>query len=84
MGIKISERVKIVAVIIAIVLILGAYGMKSFIVGYNDDQNYQILQSPGGTVSVNDEAGWYGLWFSSVWTYPRSVQEYFSASTKEG
>ena len=54
------------------------------LVGHNDDQNWQIKQSVTGTVTPIDTAGYYGKWFAEVWTYPRSVQTFFSADVREG
>ncbi|GAG22338.1 unnamed protein product, partial [marine sediment metagenome] len=53
-------------------------------VGSNDDQNWQLMQSIGGEVTVIDRPGWYLKNFATVWTYPRSVQTHFSASVEEG
>ena len=81
---KSSEKVKIGFGIIAVGLFVAFIVMWGWIVGKNDDQNYQVLQTPTGTVRVIDNPGWYGKWFATVWTYPRSVQKYFSMSTDEG
>jgi len=79
-----SEKFKIGTIIVGVCLLVAFVAMWQWIVGKNDDQNYQILQSPTGNVSVIDNPGWYGKWFATVWTYPRSVQKYFSASSDEG
>ena len=70
-------------VTIAIVLIVA---VVLFVAGFdkNDDQNWQIIQSVGGNVEVNDRAGWYAKWGASVWTWPRATQQYFSESPEEG
>lgn len=40
----------------------------------NDDQNWQVVQYPNGTVRIVDNAGYYPKWFGSVYTYPRNWQ----------
>lgn len=44
------------------------------IIGYNDDQNWQVVQSPGGEIVIRDTAGYYIKGFSTVTTYPRAHQ----------
>jgi len=84
MSMKSGDRFKILAMVILVCLVVSFIGLKAFIIGQNDDQNYQVLQTPMGKVYIIDNPGWYGKWFATVWTYPRSVQEYFSASEEEG
>lgn len=62
-----------------VILVVLLYGL-----GKNDDQNYQVIQSVTGKITIKDEPGWYIKAFATVWTYPRSVQKYFSSSTDEG
>jgi len=78
------ERFKVLGGIVFVSLMIGLILLNSFIIGKNDDQNYQVLQTPMGHVEIIDAPGWYGLWFATVWTYPRSHQQYFSASSDEG
>jgi hypothetical protein len=52
--------------------------------GKNDDQNWQVKQSITGEVTIIDEPGWYMANFATVWTWPRSIQKYFSSSVDEG
>lgn len=63
--------------IAAFVLIIGIF-LFSSIVGTNDDQNWQVVQYPNGTVEVKNKPGWYLTWFGSVWTYPRNIQLEFT------
>lgn len=58
------------AVIGVILLII----LGNTFIGHNNSQNWQIIQSPGGDVSVRDNAGYYNQGFSSIWTYPRANQ----------
>jgi len=83
MGSK-SEFAKIVSAIVGTIVVVVIVLILMFGLGKNDDQNYQIIQSLSGHVSVRDEPGWYIKAFATVWTYPRSVQRYFSASKDEG
>jgi len=78
---KPKQTIGIIAAII-VVVVLGVLLMGGF--GKNDDQNWQIKQSIGGTVTVIDTPGWYYKGFASVWTYPRATQRYFSESDEEG
>jgi len=65
------------AIIVAISSFFG-------LVGKNDDQNWQVLQYPWGTVEVVDGPGYYMKWFGSVWTYPRNYQfEFTKEKTKD-
>lgn len=66
-----------VGLIVVVLILFQAFGS-------NDDQNYQVIQSLHGNVTVRDQAGMYFQGASTVWTYPRSVQRYFSASKEEG
>jgi len=52
-------------------------------VGHNNDQNWQILQSVGGEVTVIDTAGYYWKGFGTVWTYPRTMEAFYSNHPEE-
>lgn len=71
------------AVVCGLVFLLGCFGLH-WIMGHNDDQDWQIIQYPTGTIEIRDSAGWYGKWFGKIWTYPRSVQKFYSANEGEG
>lgn len=68
-----------VAVVLMIVL-----SLFTGFTGKNDIQNYQIWQGISGGVKVIDSPGWYVKNFGTVWPYPKNIQEYYSASDKEG
>lgn len=51
-------------------LIIGFFVM----IGHNNDQNWQVIQSPGGEITVRDQPGYYLKAFSTVTTYPRANQ----------
>jgi hypothetical protein len=44
------------------------------LIGHNNDSNWQVYQSPTGSVTVIDGPGFYGKWFGSVWEYPRAME----------
>jgi len=80
-----ATQVKLAAAGIVTFLALILVGiMWGGLVGHNNMQDYQIYQSVYGNVSVIDKSGYYGKWFATVWTMPRSIQCYYSASPKEG
>lgn len=78
---ELKTKIKIVAA--AIILLVSAI-IFAGMVGSNDDQNWQVVQYPNGTVKIKNEPGWYLTYFGDVWTYPRNVQLEFSKDiTKE-
>lgn len=80
-----ATQVKLAAAGIVTFLALVLVGiMWGGLVGHNNMQDYQVYQSVSGNVSVIDKSGYYGKWFATVWTMPRSMQCYYSASPKEG
>lgn len=60
------------------VILAVALGIFSGMVGSNDDQNWQVVQYPNGSVEIKNKPGWYLTWFGTVWTYPRNVQLEFT------
>ena len=63
-------------------LILIGWGMHSTI-RYNDSQDYQVIQSVSGEMSVNTEGGYYCAFFPKVWTYAKINSVFFSNDKKE-
>jgi hypothetical protein len=59
-------------------VVIGGILVFSGAVGHNDDQDWQVLQYPNGTVRIIDNPGWYGKWYGTVWTYPRNWQFEFT------
>lgn len=76
-------RVKMVAAGIAsVIALIFVASMWNGLVGHNNTQNYQIYQSPFGSVSIIDTAGFYYKGFGTVWTYPCTMEaEYTAAAT---
>lgn len=70
----------IVAFISLIVLIICWNGL----IGSNDDQNWQVKQNLSGSVEIIDKPGLYPMLFPTVWTYPRSIQTFYSAAGEDG
>ena len=73
----------IIFCVIAAVTLIGGYASFDALVGKNDDQNWQILQSVTGDIKVIDRAGYYVKKFGTVTTYPRAVQEEFGRAEGE-
>lgn len=63
--------------IIVLILIVGGFER-------NDSQNWQFVQSVGGTVTIKDQPGWYLKMFAKVWTYPRYVDKAWNDIEGEG
>lgn len=68
------------ASVVALIIVIASW---KGVVGFNDDQNWQVLQSVGGTVTIIDGPGYYGKWFGTVWTYPRTLEAFYSAHPDE-
>jgi len=64
----------IAALIGAGVLVLSVIITGFVAIGYNNDQNFQIVQSPGGEITIRDQPGFYWKGLSRVTTYPRAHQ----------
>jgi hypothetical protein len=76
---------KLIAIGVALLVILIALiACFSGLVGKNDYADYQIKQSIGGDVIVIDTPGWYNRGFGTIYTYPRSVQAFYSKDVHEG
>jgi hypothetical protein len=77
-------NVKFVAAGIAAALFLLVGSVLSFgLLGHNNDQNWQVLQSVTGTVTVVDKPGYYYKGFGTVWTYPRTLEAFYSDHPNE-
>jgi len=71
----------IVAAFIALLVIVAFLAGG---IGKNDAQNWQVIQSVGGKITIRDKAGWYPKWFATVWTYPRYVDKTWNDVLDEG
>ena len=52
-------------------------------IGYNSSQNFQVIQSVNGDMSVNGLGGYYLRFFPSIWEYPKVNTVYFSNNKAE-
>jgi hypothetical protein len=85
MSLSLPAKVKITCALLAVMVVLIVTGILwSGMIGHNDSQNWQVCQSITGKVSIIDSSGYYFKGFATIWTYPRAMQAYYSASTKEG
>lgn len=78
---KIKLSAAIAATFVALLVVAALWGG---LVGHNDDQNYQVLQSVTGKVTIIDQPGYYYKGFGTVWTYPRTIEGYYSEHPEEG
>ena len=69
----------VVSLIVLIVIVLGVWGVFKHCFGYNDNQNYQIVQSVGGNIRIQDQGGWYWRGFSTVWTWQKTNEDWLSS-----
>lgn len=67
-----------VGIAIIVIAFIGYGG-----IGYNSSQNFQVIQSVNGNMSVNGLGGYYLRFFPSVWEYPKVNTVYFSNNKAE-
>jgi hypothetical protein len=67
------------ALVVGLVLLVVTLGS----LGHNNDQNWQVLQSVTGDVRVIDQPGYYWKGFGTVWTYPRTLEAFYSNHPNE-
>ena len=77
-NIKANSKYILFAVIAIIVLIL----LKCCI-GYNSATQLLVKQSPFGTMSCIDHAGFYFKGFASIYSYDRTKDFYFNSSSEK-
>lgn len=58
--------------VLTFISIITVIGLFNGLINRNDDQNWQLVQSPGGTVTARNEPGWYYAGFAHVWTWPKA------------
>ncbi len=68
----------IVVFVIATIIILAGC------IGYNETQNFQVIQKMSGTMSVQSTGGYYNKFFPQVWEYDKVRTIYFSDVEDEG
>jgi hypothetical protein len=79
---KLKSKVSIGAGVCAVLALAVGIFSYVFLVGHNDDQNWQVRQSVTGNVKMIDGPGWYMQNFATVWTWPRSIQAEYSRDRK--
>lgn len=52
-------------------------------IGYNSNQDFQIIQSMNGKMSIQSKGGYYGKFFPTVWTYDKQRTIYYSKLADE-
>ncbi|MCP3965058.1 MAG: hypothetical protein GY750_10340 [Lentisphaerae bacterium] len=72
------------AVGIILVIVLGVFLLSRGLIGKNEIQNFQVVQSLGGNISINSKGGYYSKFFPTVWNYPKIRNVYFSRDKREG
>lgn len=73
--------ISIVAALVLALIIAGVIG--GAFIGKNNVQNFQVIQSPTGSVRIQSEGGYYFKCFDSIWTYPKVNPVFFSNEEKE-
>lgn len=73
---SIVGKLKLFAILAVVALTIGLF---AGLIGKNDDQNWQVLQFPNGSVEVINTPGYYARWFGTVTTYPRNWQVEYNA-----
>ena len=63
---KINKIVFVVATFVIVIAIALTGG-----IGYNSNQDFQIIQSMNGKMSIQSKGGYYGKFFPTVWTYDK-------------
>lgn len=82
---SIAAKIKLaIAGVVTLVAAVAVAILWGGLVGYNNTHEYQVYQSLTGSVSIIDSPGYYYKGFGTVWTYPRSMQCYYSSHEKEG
>lgn len=75
---KFNAKTFIIATFVVFAIIICKGG-----IGYNSTQNFQVIQSMGGDMSIQSQGGYYGKFFPKVWTYDKVRTIYFSSDREE-
>ena len=76
---NISTKTIAFVAVICLILAIMFFGFT----GYNQVQNFQVLQDVGGQMSVNTQGGYYMKFFPRVWEYPKIHTIYYSSDKQE-
>lgn len=75
---KFNATAFIIGIFITITVIAFTGG-----IGYNNTQNFQVIQNMSGDMSIQSKGGYYGKFFPKVWTYDKVRTIYFSNDREE-
>jgi hypothetical protein len=80
-NISVGKIIKWVLLGLAVIVAISSF---NGLIGHNDNQNWQIVQSLRGNLEVVHSGGYYFKNFGNVWTYPKYVQlDYTQERTKD-
>jgi hypothetical protein len=79
MGLK--SKISMVVVFIAIIVFAS---ISKKMIGFNNAQNWQVIQSLNGKIEIQDKAGLYMRNFATITTYPRYVEVTYNDIKDEG
>ena len=79
---KINSKL-IASLIAAFVLLCGGIWLAGQMYHQTDTQNFNVVQSLTGQVSIRRDAGIWFMFFPKVWTYPKASIEICSVNAKE-
>ena len=74
---------KFVIVPSLIISVIAAVLIATIFVGKNNVQNFQVIQSPSGSIRIQSDGGYYFKFFATTWTYPKVNSVFFSNETAE-
>ncbi len=74
----------IVFCVIAFIAIVLLSVCWSGLVGHNNAQNWQFIQTLGGEETIRDKSGYYWKGFATVTTYPRALMVLYNNRADEG
>lgn len=75
---KMNKIAFVVATFVVVIVITLTGG-----IGYNSNQDFQIIQSMNGKMSIQSKGGYYGKFFPTVWTYDKQRTIYYSKELDE-
>jgi len=73
-----------ISMVLVGIVVLAVFALIAGGFGKNNDQNWQIIQSVTGNISVRSTAGWYLRKFATVTTYPRYIEYTYNDNPDEG
>lgn len=77
-----NNKIKLSLIVIAVIAVFAVIFGKSLI-GYNNATQLLVKQSPTGSLSCIDNAGFYFKGFATIYSYDRTKDFYFNSSTEK-